>query len=398
MKAFILTSSSCLELQTGIEEKTNIICGVYASLRSAQKAMAENIEHDLQNHPWEDCSCNGSKSFEEYDFYEMNHMFEEDEKFDFDATVATLSYAYATEFVSYHISERIVLGQTPYKEMYILTETEGEHTYTELFTSREEARARLRDRYHETAVLGDPDAIEKADYSDDVASLIPKEGDSINWRITEHKIESEDKRKWDFKYEQEVWDHAGTNLVGVLTNGEKFLFFHVFRDDEDKPLLCHIYNSILMFPETEECSYGWTAENDSLVIEALNNCSPERICGENSVLREIEFNKGVQLVGFFEPMFSELHEAKRPEWGKMLSLSPDEIVKKMEADNDENYPFNFGGEDAGETQCEWLSEDEYSIGDAFLENGGRKEYTSDGRYLVCYEPAEQRIEIYNYHN
>lgn len=324
MKAFILTSSLYLELQTGIESKTNIICGVYASLRSAQKAMAENIEHDLQNHPWEDCTCNGSKSFEEYDFHEMDNMFEEDEDFDFDATEATLSYADANEFVSYRISEREIFGPA------------------------------------ETC--------------------------------------SDDKRKWDFKYEQEVWDHAGTNLVGVLTNGEKFLFFHVFRDDEDKPLLCHIYNSILMSPETEECSYGWSAENDSLVIEALNNCQPERIWGENSVLREIEFNVGVQLVGFFEPMISELHKAKQPEWEKMLSLSPDEIVKKIEADNDEDYPFNFGGEDAGETQCEWLSEDEYSIGDAFLENGGRKEYTSDGKYLVCYEPAEQRIEIYNYHN
>lgn len=96
--------------------------------------------------------------------------------------------------------------------------------------------------------------------------------------------------KWDFKYEEEVFDHWGYNCAGVLTNGEDFLFFHIVPDEPDGKLYCHIYNSIWMMDESEECCYLWTAENDELVTEALNNCKDSNFCGDDSIFHQIEFS------------------------------------------------------------------------------------------------------------
>lgn len=113
------------------------------------------------------------------------------------------------------------------------------------------------------------------------------------WRIDEFDIpDNKVKHKWDFCYDEEVFDTAGANLAGVLTDGEHALYWHAYKDREDDAIeKCHIYNSIWMRESTEECVYDWTAENDSLVTEALNGCTDAtRIAGENSVLHGIKFH------------------------------------------------------------------------------------------------------------
>lgn len=100
------------------------------------------------------------------------------------------------------------------------------------------------------------------------------------------------KKKWDFVYEEECPDTAGANVSGIISNGEDFLFFHVFAIEEGEPEICHIYSSLMqMFDGDEELYYPWTAENDSLLLDKLNNLSdPLHYCGDESELLSIDFN------------------------------------------------------------------------------------------------------------
>lgn len=95
---------------------------------------------------------------------------------------------------------------------------------------------------------------------------------------------------WDFRYEEEVPDTAGANILGILTNGRYYLFFHVYADEEGQSERCHIYSSVIMDPENEECSYLWTSENDCILLQCLNELKDETdFCGEGSPIRSLQF-------------------------------------------------------------------------------------------------------------
>ena len=49
------------------------------------------------------------------------------------------------------------------------------------------------------------------------------------------------------------------------------LFFHAFADEKGGPVICHVYNSIYLLPETQVCEYLWTAENDELLLARLSS-------------------------------------------------------------------------------------------------------------------------------
>lgn len=96
---------------------------------------------------------------------------------------------------------------------------------------------------------------------------------------------------WDFRADEENNHPHGPWLVaGVLTDGERFLYWKVTQDDAGREW-CSIHNSIAMDDDTEECCYPWTSENDSLVKAALDSLfeADERWCGEDSVLLGIDF-------------------------------------------------------------------------------------------------------------
>lgn len=98
--------------------------------------------------------------------------------------------------------------------------------------------------------------------------------------------------KWDFFYEEEIFDTNGYNAVGIITdNNGHYLFYHTLTDD-DGDVYCHIYNSMLLTEETLETSYKWTSENDELLIDTLNNsCDATNYCGEGSPIRDIQFKE-----------------------------------------------------------------------------------------------------------
>lgn len=96
--------------------------------------------------------------------------------------------------------------------------------------------------------------------------------------------------KWDFTYDEEFPDTAGQNIMGILTDGEHFLFWHAFAHEEGQTEICHIYDSIAMQPENTVCTYPWTAENDSILLNALNSLeNPDDYCGEGSPLMTLQF-------------------------------------------------------------------------------------------------------------
>ena len=98
------------------------------------------------------------------------------------------------------------------------------------------------------------------------------------------------KKKWEFKYDEEIFDTLGSNFVGVITDGDHSLFFHALPEPGLENEICHIFSSItdLFCHENQELSYPWTKENDDLLLEALNSLEEgsDRYYGENSIFHE----------------------------------------------------------------------------------------------------------------
>ena len=98
------------------------------------------------------------------------------------------------------------------------------------------------------------------------------------------------KRTWEFKYDEEILDTLGSNFVGVITDGDDFLFFHILPEPGLENEICHIFSSLtdLFNHGNQELSYQWTNENDDRLLEALNSLEEgsDRYCGENSIFHE----------------------------------------------------------------------------------------------------------------
>lgn len=81
--------------------------------------------------------------------------------------------------------------------------------------------------------------------------------------------------EWRIVLEEEVPDSWGYNCMGIITNGEDFLFFHILKkEDTDEIETCEVYDSLVSFthPHIEPIlSFEWTPENDSILLTALND-------------------------------------------------------------------------------------------------------------------------------
>ena len=98
--------------------------------------------------------------------------------------------------------------------------------------------------------------------------------------------------RWDYVYEEELFDTNGYCSVGIFSNGISYLFFTVSSPTIGEPEECYVYNSISFTDECLLCKYDWSAENDELLFEALNSL------GENfneqeifRVISQLIFNK-----------------------------------------------------------------------------------------------------------
>lgn len=80
--------------------------------------------------------------------------------------------------------------------------------------------------------------------------------------------------KWDFVYEEEFHDSNGANRIGIIqnkNNPKQVLFFQVYAYDKDDIETCHILTSITLDYATHVCEYPWTAENEEMLLDCLNN-------------------------------------------------------------------------------------------------------------------------------
>lgn len=99
--------------------------------------------------------------------------------------------------------------------------------------------------------------------------------------------------KWESVYEEEFPDSNGTNKIGIIqnkNNPKQVLFFQVYAEDKDDIEFCHILTSITLDPATQVCEYPWTAENEEMLFNCLNNTVVwEEYAETNGPLTKIPF-------------------------------------------------------------------------------------------------------------
>ena len=101
-----------------------------------------------------------------------------------------------------------------------------------------------------------------------------------------------DKPQWRIIYDEE--DPVDERFHGVISDGRPFhsLFFRAESDVPGELETCHVFNSILMTEDTEECSFPWTDENFGILFDCLNSLSgPEEYSGEGSPIRTLPFKQ-----------------------------------------------------------------------------------------------------------
>lgn len=99
--------------------------------------------------------------------------------------------------------------------------------------------------------------------------------------------------KWDFVYKEKFPDSNGANRIGIIqnkNNPKQVLFFQVYAEDKDDIEFCHILTSITLDPATQVCEYPWTAENEEMLLDCLNNTVVgEEYAKTNGPLAKIPF-------------------------------------------------------------------------------------------------------------
>ena len=100
--------------------------------------------------------------------------------------------------------------------------------------------------------------------------------------------------KWKFIYEEEVYDDWGINYAGILSNGKELIFAHSFPMEKDGPSYMHLYSSIWMEEETEECKFLDTSDNENILLNALDNAGDVDVLGDEGLLHQIEFKDGTE--------------------------------------------------------------------------------------------------------
>ena len=137
-------------------------------------------------------------------------------------------------------------------------------------------------------------------------------------RIFRIVIEDPDHPKWDFMYEEEIHEEFRDYMQGVITDGIRMLFYRTYNTS-NKYRICKVYASIneMVNDGQEEVSYHWNAENDAILIDALNNLQdPNSYCGEGSPIRTLKFRKrdrATKISHIIRKIDKFLHETKDDE-------------------------------------------------------------------------------------
>ena len=79
--------------------------------------------------------------------------------------------------------------------------------------------------------------------------------------------------KWNFIYDEEIFD-AVPNYIGIISNGDKVLFYHGQTTDfENDVEIFNVYESFqdMLVTGKPIVSFPWNAENEEKFINYLNS-------------------------------------------------------------------------------------------------------------------------------
>lgn len=100
--------------------------------------------------------------------------------------------------------------------------------------------------------------------------------------------------KWEIVLEDSVDNDIAKENLGIISNGERFLFFRVREDN-----VCYVYANLADFLfGIENFSYDWTAENDESLLVILNDEQTDI-----DALREINEWNGIETLPEDEAWF-----------------------------------------------------------------------------------------------
>lgn len=124
------------------------------------------------------------------------------------------------------------------------------------------------------------------------AEVFDKEsGIKAEYRIEEKPVIGAKVPKWDVVYDEDIPDTNGYCSNGILSDGQgHFLFFGIWRNDDELIEYCSIRSNMEPIEGTEICRYPWTSENDEILLDCLNKCG-DYYCGECSPLYSLEFKQ-----------------------------------------------------------------------------------------------------------
>lgn len=96
--------------------------------------------------------------------------------------------------------------------------------------------------------------------------------------------------KWKYVYDEEIWDHDGENFVGIISDGNRFLFYHILPDSNGQEMM-YVFSSLvgLMTHDHIEVEFPWIGENELRFFSLLNELDEDSTdyCGENAIYRKM---------------------------------------------------------------------------------------------------------------
>ena len=76
---------------------------------------------------------------------------------------------------------------------------------------------------------------------------------------------------WHFVKDEQIPDSLGDNYLGILSNGEDFLFYHTYVDEEDNVERLYLFESLAdLMNNVPMAQYAWSEANDQLLLYTLN--------------------------------------------------------------------------------------------------------------------------------
>ena len=164
-----------------------------------------------------------------------------------------------------------------------------------------------------------------------------KTGESSSWQglytLEEVALKLAAAGKWDIVYDEEYPDTNGYCGSAILSDGERFLFASICRDDDEIIEHMSVRNELMPIEGTEIIRFPWTSENETILLQTLNESGDNYAC-DDSPLLSAPFKPAPKFV------LATLHFKETPDVQEMLIIK---LNKEVEPDEDDKVFFYCNG-------------------------------------------------------